>query len=174
MVVYPLDRESEVLEILGPWADEKWASQHALELAEKDVDSLQGNDLFFAWFSKGTSYVALNQYVEAAEAYDQAFSIYANWDETNEHRPFRMMWYQTGPYFAYYYSARYLDVIGLADTTLKTISKPTLEESLLWRGRAYYMIGNTQAAISDYRAALKVHVNWGPAIQALQDLGVQP
>ena len=174
MVVYPLDRESEVLEILGPWANESWASQHALELAEKDINSLKGNDLFFAWFSKGTSYVALNQYVDAARAYDQAFSIYANWDETNEHRPFRMMWYQTGPYFAYYYSARYLDVISLADTTLKTISKPTLEEYLLWRGRAYYMIGNTQAAISDYRAALKVHTNWSPAIQALQDLGAQP
>ncbi|MBL0348266.1 tetratricopeptide repeat protein [Candidatus Villigracilis affinis] len=41
-------------------------------------------------------------------------------------------------------------------------------------GRAYYMAGNTQAAIDDYRAALRIHVNWGPAVQALQDLGLQP
>ncbi|MCI0556776.1 MAG: C39 family peptidase, partial [Anaerolineae bacterium] len=175
MVVYPADRESDVIQLLGPWADERWASQHALELAEEEISSLKGNDLFFVWFNKGTSHVALNQYQDAAVAYDQAFSIYADWDTAEQNRPYRMMHYQTGPYFAYYYSARYLDVINLADTTLNdTIAKPTLEESLLWRGRAYYMIGNTQAAINDYRAALKVHINWGPAVQALQDLGVQP
>lgn len=86
-----------------------------------------------------------------------------------------MMWYQTGPYFSYYYSGRYLDVINLADTTLNdTISTPTLEESLLWRGRAYYQIGDTKSAVADFRAALRVHINWTPAVQALQDLGLQP
>ncbi len=175
MVVYPADREAEVLTTLGPWADETWASQHALELAEKDILTFTDNNLFFAWFNKGTSHVALQQYVDAASAYDQAFSTYAKWDIGKADRPYRMMWYQTGPYFAYFYSARYRDVISLADTTLNdTISTPTLEESLLWRGRAYYMSGNTQAAVDDFRAALKVHVNWTPAVQALQDLGLQP
>ena len=47
-----------------------------------------------------------------------------------------------------------------------------LEESLLWRGRAYYMSGKTDQAVSDYRAALKVHPEWGPAVQALRDLGL--
>ncbi|MDP1779387.1 MAG: hypothetical protein Q8K73_03860, partial [Anaerolineales bacterium] len=175
MVVYPPNREAEVLELLGPWADEKWATQHALELAEKETQSLSGNDLFFAWFNKGTSHVALQQYVDAAMAYDQAFRLYANLNTDLGNRPFRMMWYQTGPYFAYYYSARYQDVINLANTTLNdTISTPTLEESLIWRGRAYYQIGNTKNAVDDFRAALKVHVNWAPAVQALQDLGLQP
>jgi hypothetical protein len=36
------------------------------------------------------------------------------------------------------------------------------------------MIGQTALAIADYRAALKVHPKWAPALQALQDLGVQP
>lgn len=175
IVVYPADREAEVLELLGPWADEKWATQYALDLAEKEIQTLNDNNQFFAWFNKGTSHAALQQYVDAALAYDQAFRFYADWNTNLGNRPFRMMWYQTGPYFAYYYSARYRDVINLADTTLNdTISAPTLEESLLWRGRAYYMIGNTQAAIDDYRAALRVHVNWAPAVQALQDLGLQP
>jgi tetratricopeptide (TPR) repeat protein len=175
MVVYPADRETEVLDLLGPWEDEKWASQHALELAQKDIQNLKGNDLFFAWFNKGTSHVAMQQYVDAANAYDQAFTVYSDWNTEVGNRPFRMLWYQTGPYFAYYYAARYQDVISLANTTLNdTISTPTLEESLLWRGRAYYMAGNTQAAVNDYRAALGVHVNWPPAVQALQELGVQP
>jgi hypothetical protein len=36
------------------------------------------------------------------------------------------------------------------------------------------MAGDTQSAIADYRAALKVHPAWELAIQALQDLGVVP
>ncbi len=70
MVIYPTDREAEVLELLGPWEDEKWASQHALELAQNDIQNLKGNDLFCAWFNKGTSHVAMQQYVDAANAYD--------------------------------------------------------------------------------------------------------
>lgn len=175
IVVYPAAREAEVINLLGPWADSQWAAQHALEMAERDLQTLTGNDRFFAWFNKGTSHVVLNQYADAAAAYDQAFREYAGWDTKQGNRPFRMMWYQTGPYFSYYYSGRYQDVINLANTTLNdTISTPTLEESLLWRGRAYYMIGNTPAAIADYRAALQVHMNWFPAVQALQELGVQP
>jgi len=86
-----------------------------------------------------------------------------------------MMWYQTGPYWAYFYSARYQDVVNLANLTLtETISKPTLEESIYWRGRAKYMIGNTQDAVDDFRETLRLHPNWPPAIQALQDLGLQP
>ncbi len=175
MVVYPADREQELINALGSWKDEQWAAQHALELAEKEIQTLSGNNLFFAWYNRGTSLVALQQYVDAAVAYDQAFSTYSTWDVKKADRPYRMLWYQTGPYFAYFYSARYQDVISLANTTLNdTISTPTLEESLLWRGRAYYMAGNTQAAVDDYRAALKVHAGWVPAIQALQDLGLQP
>jgi hypothetical protein len=175
MVIYPADRENELMNVLGLWADETWASQHALELAEKDIQTLNGNNLFFAWYNKGSSLVALQQYADAASAYDQAFKAYSKWDIEKADRPYRMVWYQTGPYFAYFYSARYQDVISLADTTLNdTIATPTLEESLLWRGRAYYLSGNTQAAVDDYRAALKVHVNWIPAVQALQDLGLQP
>lgn len=175
ILVYPPEEESKVLAVLGPWADEEWAKQHALEIAEREIQTTSGNDLFFAWFNKGTSHVVLRQYADAASAYDTAFAIYANLDQTERNRPFRMMWYQTGPYFAYFYTNRYMDVINLATTTLEeTISVPVLEESLLWRGRAYYMIGDTESAVQDYRAALKVHVNWQPAVQALQDLGLQP
>ena len=177
MVVYPADREAEVMNVLGSWADETWSVQHALELAEKDILTVAGNNLFFAWFNKGTNHVALKQYVDASNAYDKAFSIYADWNLEKTDRPWRMMWYQTGPYFAYYYAGRYQDVINLANTTLFDPANKqgnTLEESLLWRGRASYMSGNTQAAVDDYRASLKVHAGWIPAVQALQDLGLQP
>jgi tetratricopeptide (TPR) repeat protein len=175
IVVYPPEREGEVLATLGPYADANWAARHALSVAEENISSMSGINLYFAWFAKGSSHVALQEYVDAANAYDQAFAVYDSIGKDDKQRPYRMMWYQTGPYWAYFYSARYQDVVNLANLTLtETISKPTLEESIYWRGRAMYMIGNTQDAVDDFREALRLHPNWPPAIQALQDLGLQP
>jgi len=175
VVVYPNDKEAQVLNLLGPLADEQLASQHALSVAQSEAQTLTDIDRFFAWFNMGTSHVALLQYADAAIAYDYAFSVYANLDVNDSVRPYRMMWYQTGPYKAYFYTNRFADVINLANTTLNdTIAEPDLEESLYWRGRAYYMAGKTDQAVKDYRAALNVHPKWVVATQALQDLGVQP
>jgi hypothetical protein len=175
VVVYPNEKEGDVLNLLGPYASEEWASQHALSIAQAEAQTLEDIDRFFAWFNVGTSHIALLQYADAAVAYDYAFNIYANLNTDDAVRPYRMMWYQTGPYKAYFYTNRFADVINLADTTLNdTIAEPVLEESLYWRGRAYYMAGQTDLAVKDYRAALGVHPKWVVATQALQDLGVQP
>jgi tetratricopeptide (TPR) repeat protein len=175
MVVYAPERESELLRVLGPYADERWAAGHARDVADKKVDELTGIDLYFAWFARGTSHVALQEYADAATAFDQAFAIYNDIGQDDKQRPYRMMWYQTGPYWAYFYTGRYQDVIDLANITLTdTILRPTLEESIYWRGQAKYMIGDTPGAIADYRETLRLHPNWVPALQALQDLGVQP
>jgi tetratricopeptide (TPR) repeat protein len=175
VVVYPNEKEAEVLNLLGPYANEEWASQHALSVAQTEAQTLEDIDRFFAWFNVGTSHIALLQYVDAAVAYDYAFNIYANLNTDDAVRPYRMMWYQTGPYKAYFYTNRFADVINLADTTLNdTVAEPVLEESLYWRGRAYYMAGQTDLAVKDYRAALSVHPKWIVATQALQDLGMQP
>ncbi|HUI87772.1 MAG TPA: C39 family peptidase [Anaerolineales bacterium] len=174
VVVYPSDRESDVMTLLGSYADEDWAAHHALALATADAQALTGIDQFFAWFDVGTSHVALKEYVDAAFAYDQAFQLYNSLPFDYSSSPFRVMWYETGPYFAYYYAGRYQDVINLANTTLnKTIAQPTLEESLYWRGMAEAASGDTQAALNDYYAALKIHPDYPPALQGLQSLGVQ-
>ncbi|MCL4260390.1 MAG: C39 family peptidase, partial [Anaerolineales bacterium] len=175
IVVYQPEREAELLQVLGPYADDAWASNHAREVAEERVADSIGIDQYFAWFAKGTSHVELFEYADAATAFDQAFAIYNDLGKDDKQRPYRMMWYQTGPYKAYFYTGRYQDVIDLANVTLtETISKPTLEESIYWRAQAKYMIGDTPGAIADYRETLRLHPNWAPAIQALQDLGVQP
>jgi len=175
IVVYPREKENQVMTLLGPLANENDAARHALSVAQAESQTLTDIDQYFAWFNVGTSHVMLLEYADAAIAYDYAFNLYANLNVEDSVRPYRMMWYQTGPYKAYYYTNRFSDVINLADTTLnKTISEPVLEESLYWRGRAYYMAGKTDLAVKDYRNALKVHPKWIPAVEALQDLGLQP
>ena len=173
-IIYPPERESEVFSVLGPWLDPQWSYQYALDVNEQDIPSLNGIDLYFAWFSKGTSLVKLGRYVEAAQAYDMAFNLYSSLGTDNQQRPFRMMWYQTGPFMAYYNSGRYGDVINLADVTLDTVSPPTLEESFYWKGMAEYALGQTAAAIDDFKEAVKLNKNFSAGLQILAKLGVTP
>ncbi len=173
IVVYPADREQELMNLLGSYADPQWAAQRALDMAVQDTQEAAGVSLFFAWFDVGTSDVALQRYVDAANAYDKAFQIYATLSADYSTRPWRMMWYQTGPYWAYYYSGRYRDAINLANVTLdpSLLGVNTLEESLYWRGLAEYALGDTTAAINDVRRAIYYNKNFQAAIYQLQQWG---
>jgi len=171
LVVYPEERNEEVLRLLGPWADPAWANSQALEKAKAESESLTGIDQFFAWFNRGTSHANLQQYPDAAAAYDQAFAIYSGLTDDNQ-RPYRIMWYQTWPYWAYYYSGRYQDVINLANTTLNdTISEPVLEESFYWRALAREALGDVAGAIDDLRESVRLNPNFDPGWEQLNRLG---
>lgn len=169
LVAYPPEREAEVLALLGPRWDETASIQLAAERASLEIFRTEGRDLFFAWFNRGTSLMLLQDYGGAAQAYDQAFAnIYPGIPE--DERPWRMMWYQTGPYWAYFYSGRYYDVINLATTTLDTMSKPVLEESFYWRALAKEALGDTSGAIADLKEAVKLNPNFATGIYQLERL----
>ncbi len=171
VVIYPPEREQEVFSILGPFADETYSFQYAAQKAIEETYELEGRELFFAWFNYGTSLTNLGDYYGAAQAYDQAYEIYADLYP----KPWRITWYQTGPYFAYYYTGRYQDVIDLADITISYVSnQPAIEESWVWRGRAKVALGDIEGAIEDFREALKWHPGWWVAEAELQNLGVEP
>ena len=173
LIVYPQEQFDDVMAALGPWADPTWANQHALEVAQDEVQSLEGIDRFFAQFNEGTSHVNLLQYADAGAAFDRAFSLYAGLTD-DEMRPYRIVWYQTWPYWAYYYTGRYQDVINLADTTLNdTISEPVLEESFYWRGLAREAVGDLQGAVDDFRQSVNLNPNFGPGWDQLARLGVE-
>jgi hypothetical protein len=170
IVIYSPDREADVTGVLGDYMDEAISTQKALDTALQEADSLTGVEQFFAWFNVGTSYNKQFEYGKAAQAYDEAFRLYANLPK--EQRPFRMMWYQTGPYFAYFYTSRYQDVVDLATTTLDSVDKPYLEESWYWRGMAKINLGDVNGGIEDLQASLKYHPGFAPALEALKNLGV--
>jgi tetratricopeptide (TPR) repeat protein len=129
-------------------------------------------DKFFAWFNAGTSLVYLQDYGTAATAFDTAFGIYP--DIKQDSRPYRILWYEIGPYIAYYYSGRYQDVINLADQTLGSMAEPVLEESYYWRALSYYALGNTTRAIADLRTSLEYHPDFAPSMTMLKELGMIP
>lgn len=173
MLVYPLDRQADLFALLGNYVDVDWSSRHALEVATNEVTTLSGVDQYFAAYNVGTSHVNLKEYVDAAYAYDYAFQLYAALPH-DDLRPFRMLWYQTGPYFAYYYSGRYQDTIDLANATFDTIGDDVLEESWYWRGMGKLALGETQGAIDDFRESARLHPGFDPAVYQLSLLGVSP
>jgi tetratricopeptide (TPR) repeat protein len=173
LVVYPQDKQNDVMNLLGPLWDETTAIQVARDRALSETTSLTDTrDLFFAWFNLGSSDVKQQDYSGAALAYDKAFLLFPNID--TGFRPWRMMWYQTGPYYAYYYTARYADVIKLASNTLDAMSEPVLEESYYWRALSEDQLGERDSAIADLQTSLKEHAGFPPSVAALQQMGVTP
>lgn len=172
MVVYPPDAREEVYALLGDYLDPTWASERARDKALEEIDMLSGEDLFFAWFNYGNSLRLLFDYGPASAAFDKAFEIYATLDP--ERRPWRMMWYQTGPYYAYFYTGRYQDVINLATQTIDSSSQPYIEESWYWRGQAKLALGDTQGALDDFRQSLVYHPGFGPSLEAIALMGYEP
>nr|MCU0508694.1 C39 family peptidase [Anaerolineae bacterium] len=102
--IYDEARAAAVEALLGADMDDRamWERSLALNLAAVKANPKDN----FAWFNAGTDYVALGNYEAAAKAYDTARKLKLPW---------RMLWYQFGPFEAYYHMGRHKEVIGLAD-----------------------------------------------------------
>jgi tetratricopeptide (TPR) repeat protein len=173
IIVYQPEREAELFQVLGSWIDETWAAQNALTIASQELAVLGGIDEFFAWFNQGTSYALLTDYGQAALAYDTAFTLYNALPQAD--RPYRIMWYQTGPYRAYYYTSRYQDVINRADATEATLfSHRVIEETLYWRALAESALGYYDRAEEDLRRAVQYNPNFDPGISLMAQWGLTP
>ena len=163
IVTFPPDRQAELQALLGADVDAQANYAQAANFARQEVASLGGQDLAFAWFNLGTNLNALGDSANAASAFDQARVAQLPW---------RIVWYQFGPFEAYYNAGRYSDVIALADSTLAQANN--LEEVYYWRGRAYLATGRQDQAIADWQTALRYNRNYQAPTQALAQLGISP
>lgn len=157
MYIYRPDQADLVGEILGEDSDLDRNRELALEQARSEIERDPEDP--YAWFNLGTNLVYFERYGEAADAYDTALGLGLPWRFTR---------YQFGPYIAYFHQGRTEDVIELADATLFRTYKA--EESLLWRGWAFYREGDNAAARRDFLAALEVNPNYLDAQYALDFL----
>jgi len=169
LVVFPHERAQEVYDILGPQMDDTYNKQYALDQVTNRLYTLEGRELFFAWYSRGSILVEMNDYYGASQSFDKAFEIYATLKE--EERPWRITWYQTGPFFAYYYMGRYNDLYNLAKQTLDKTPEDAIPETWVWLGRAAVMLGKHDEAVYDFRQALFWHPDWWVAKNELIALG---
>jgi hypothetical protein len=157
IVLYEAEREALVNELIGDNRDDATMWEESLARAQEEAARDPGNA--FYWFNLGTSYNALGQYDQATVAFDQARAIGLPW---------RMLWYQFGPYEAYLQTGRNEDVILLAEATLK--DRPYFEESYYYLGLAQAALGDNASARSNLEKASTFNPNFTPASEALADL----
>ena len=148
-----------VAEIIGEDMDDGVMWRASLARTRSELESEPDNA--FLWFNLGTALNALGEHEQAAGAFDQARAIGLPW---------RMLWYQFGPYEAYYQVGRMEDVVVLADVTLK--DRPYFEESYYYRGLAHAALGDTEAARDDLGRAARFNPNFDAAFLALEELGL--
>lgn len=157
IALYRPEQEALLAELIGEAISEEAMWQASLDRAQAEATANAGNA--FYWFNLGTSYNALGDYEKAALAFDQARAIGLPW---------RMLWYQFGPYEAYYQTGRYDDVVLLAETTLQ--DRPYFEESYYYLGLAQAALGDHQAARQNLELAAAFNPNFAPAQDALTEL----
>jgi tetratricopeptide (TPR) repeat protein len=166
IVLYRLDRHQELMDLLGDDADEYQNIVNAREIARAEAVADQSDK--FAWFNMGTNFVklaqlemergnediAMERYANAAVAYDMARNLGLPW---------RMLWYQFGPFEAYYHVERYSDMIALAQNNLDDGGGQYVEETFYYGGLAREGLGELERAMSNYNAALSFNPNFSPA-----------
>lgn len=159
IVLYRPEQTELVAEIIGEDMDDEKMWQNAQQVVLAELNEEPENA--FLWFNLGTVYNALEDYERAASAFDKARSIGLPW---------RMLWYQFGPYEAYYQTGRYDDVIVLADVTLQ--DRPYFEESYYYKALAQIELGEIDEAQENLRRAVDFNPNFQPAAEALRELEV--
>ncbi len=157
VLIYSDEHAELVHDILGEDANTDAMWQRALTEAEITVKETPGDA--FAWFNLGTDLTALGRFEQAAKAYDQA---------RVQGLPWRMMWYQFGPFKAYYEVGRYDEVLALVRATLATTKD--VEELYYWQGLALHALGERQSAQQALERALKLNPNYEDAAIALESI----
>ena len=154
LVLYRPEDEARVQEILSDHWDETANAEWALEQSMGELNTESADS--FTLFNIGSSLVELGRYEEAADYFDQARALGLPW---------RMMWYQYGPFEAYYHLGRYDDVLQLAREVIADI--PGVEEAYYYAGMAYEAQGDTVRAQSNYEVAVMRNTNFTAARDAL-------
>ena len=155
IALYTTDREDDLMALLGADADAWQNHIKTLEIAR--AEAIEDQDDAHAWFNMGTSFVSLGMVDAAAQAYDKAISLGLPW---------RMFWYQFGPFVAYYYTERYDDMIRIARQNQNDGGGQYVEETYYYLGMAREGRGELDKALTNYITALTFNPNFTPAREA--------
>lgn len=176
LVAFPSNERNDVLNLLGSDADKNQNYKNALKKAQDEIYEFTGVNRFFAMFNYGTNLVNLRDYNGAATAYERAFAIYDALPDDST-IPYRILWYQTGPFLAYFYTGQYADVIELSTkNSIEMVrdDEPALEESYYWRGMAKVASGDKESGIDDFYTCLEYHQDFQPCVEELNKQGIYP
>ncbi len=157
LVIYPNAQEALVRALLADVMDDSTMYGQAVTQARAEIQANPKDA--FAQFDLGSSLNGLKRYSEAAVAFDRARVLGLPW---------RMLWYQFGPFEAYLQVGRYDEVIALADSLLRNADM--LEEAHYYKGLALRAQGRLDDARREFETALRYNKNYRDAQRALDAL----
>jgi tetratricopeptide (TPR) repeat protein len=160
-VLYRPEEEARLRDILGDNWDVSANAEFTVAMSQSEIDL--GVDDGFTYFNLGSSLVTLGRYEEAAAAFDEALQ---------RELPWRMLWYQYGPFEAYFRVGRYDDVIRLVNDTLATTRG--IEEMYYYLGLVYEQLGDLQRSEGNLEAAIWRNANYTAAVEMLARLRGEP
>ena len=159
VVVYRPEQEAQLRSLLGELATPAGAAEAALKTARDEVRA--DREDAFAWFNMGSSLTRLGHHAEAAAAFDQARRVGT--------LPWRMTWYQFGPFEAYFGAGRLDDVLALVQVNMSNGAR-FVEETWFWQGRVMQARGDLQGARNSFNQALQLNRYYEAAREALAEL----
>lgn len=166
IVVYEPDKEEQIRDLVGSLWEESNMYQRAYNqaLAERN----QNQDDPYAWFNMGTNLMGMGRADEAVIAFEKAqeLGIY------DKDVSWRMLWYQFGPFEAYYATGQYEKLIVLSKSVLA--QNEYAEEAYYWQGQALVAMGRGDEARFFFNRALSRNFGnpgFEDAQVALQALG---
>lgn len=158
LVLYRPEQEAEVQGIMADYWDAAHGAEVALQQSQEELDG--GASDSFTVFNMGSALVELERYDEAADAFDRARQVGLPW---------RMLWYQYGPFEAYYAVGRYDDMLTMAREIIA--ATPGVEESYYYAGLAYQAQGDLERARSNFQVALIRNNRFSLAQTAMAGVG---
>jgi len=150
LVLYEPEQEELLRTIMGDQWDPIANAEWNLQMVQADLNGDAPDS--FDTFNLGQTLVELGRYEEAAAAFDEAQAVGLPW---------RMLWYQFGPFEAYLGAGRYDDVFQLTRDVIAVA--PGVDEMYYYIALAYEATGQTDRAIANLEAALWRNANYHDA-----------
>ena len=141
LVLYEPEDESQIQAILGQQWDTTFNAEWTLARAQANLYT--ANPDAFDNFNMGTALVALGEYERALQAFGVAERMGLPW---------RMLWYQFGPFEAYLQTGNYAEVRRRTQEVLTGNSQ--VEEMYYYLACAYVAEGNQEQARINLEAAI--------------------
>ena len=153
LVIYRPEEETKLQQVLGQQWDATFNAQWTRSLAQAEIDNSTADS--FTYFNKGWAENQLELHEDAAASFDRALSMGLPW---------RMLWYEFGPFEAYLAVGRYDDVIREVRRTIASLPEISItselkvqisiEELYYYIAQAYLGQGNTERGLANLDAAL--------------------
>lgn len=157
IVLYPPEREAEVMTLLGDRAD--LANAYQLAAVEAQARAQANQNDAWAWFNIADALTELGQYEQAVPYFQLAIE---------KGLPWRTLWYRFTPFTAFYETGHFQTVLELV--AANEANTPYVEEWYYYNGLVFASRGLIEPARAQFQQALVYNSNYQLAQDALTAL----